>query len=243
MKNLFTILFIFVIANFVYSQQPQGLQAQENIKELGAGGTTSTVLTFNNLYKGIHGNPFLYSKWYPGKIITSRGTTFEDIEMKLDIYKDLLRIKRSTGDSLIVNSNNVKRFTLHNTDLNRKHEFIYLINIVQEDPKSEIGFFEILYEGENVMFLVKKEKILNEARTEGAYKSGSMYDEFLNISDRWYVLKNEYKLRRVKSRKKDFIELAPEHGNEIKNYINENDLKLKETNDIIALMKYIDNLL
>ncbi len=225
MKQILYVVLLALTANSF--GQTSGTEAEMNLQLLGTG---SIVRSFDNRYEGVLGHPFLYDEWRAGGITLS-GIEYQDLQLKYDVYADEVIMKRSSGDSMIVTSGIIKRFNIeHRT-------FIYLVKVKQMDSKSDIGFFELLYEGKKVSLLKKLKKTLVQADYKGAYNAGNAYDEFKPAPHIYYVMKNSESLWRLKPKKKDISRVLDK---QVEAYISSQKLNLKKEDELVAVVKYFD---
>jgi hypothetical protein len=103
-------------------------------------------------------------------------------------------------------------------------------------PKLSFGFCILHHREENFMILEKRKKMKSEVKVETPGQTQHL-NRFKNSRD-FYILKNG-KLTKIKlSKKKITKEFG--HKNEIKEYIKSNKLKVKNIEDAVILLKYLN---
>jgi hypothetical protein len=176
---------------------------------------------------------FLSPNFLKGSI-TYNGQSYYNIDLKYDVYEDMLlaKIKNKTGGDVILQlmKGKVTAFDLNN------HHFI---NLVHKEMELEVysGFYEILEANNTFVFYKKNEKIKKDRLDKS-----TVYSEF-NTKDSYLLHYNE-SYYSIKS-KRNIIQVFPGLKKEINVFHNSNEVLLVSKKDdyMIALMKRISKLL
>lgn len=235
------IYFFLVISIFCF---PYFLLAQEEQKEKDVYEWFDAVTGLENtsLFTGIEYKEehvminekhkfFLTSLFKPGTIYYE-GQAFYNINMKYNIYDDLLvvRLPKTGGgeETFKLNSGKVQGFQMEG------HKFL---NIITGEEKSlQSGFQEVLFETRELKLFKDHERRIF-LRRDGSYP----YHEFNDPGAEYTVMQKE-QFFRIKNRR-DLINIFPEYEQVIKNYYKvEGKLQKSNPDDfMIGLFEAIEN--
>lgn len=156
---------------------------------------------------------------------------YENVPILFDVVKNEIVISDSAQFlKMYLNNEQVSSFTILN------HKFIKLGDSA-ETPGIKNGFYEVLYNGNNVSFYKKQTKNIQE-------KMGIItgFERYIVMSEE-YFLKKENKFYDAGS-KKAVLNILKDKKNELNQFIKQNKLKLKKQNEpaFIQLLQYYDTL-
>lgn len=199
----------------------------------------NTVVVFNDTYEGVRGTPFYSDSWSKGTIVLIDDTRYEELELKYNMYEDIVLLKNKTGGAIIPNQSFIQEFHLEDS-LGVDHKFIKIRfgddKIYAEDMS---GFFELLYDGENT-FIVKRKKYMQPADYTGAYSANKPYDEFRESASEYYWIDKLGKITEFNKGKKNVLRALNDDG-ELAQFVREEKLALKNEKDLILLIAYFDS--
>jgi hypothetical protein len=133
---------------------------------------------FNNGYslpaadsREIKGTPFLLSYWSPAMMQLAAGGAPISANLKYDVYRQELRVKRPQGDSVVVPLNKVKDFSLTGSGATRR---FVCYPAAALPPEAGGGCAEVLADGSHAQLLkfVRKE-VVKQAGESSSYASAS----------------------------------------------------------------------
>lgn len=197
-------------------------------------GLKNTVLQTGSLMdfsvKSRKSHPYFNTKFWVKGDLVYQGQSFESIPMIYNIEEDALVIQEvvyeHSGRPIKLISNQVSEFTLEG----RTFKFIK-----ESIGPFEEGFFEMLYEGEEISLLAKRTKLL-EINSTGELE----YEE----KDRYYLKKgNNY---HTIYRKSSLIRLFKTHEKDIRLFIRKNNieiLKVETDFQFATLVQYCGSLI
>jgi sulfur transfer complex TusBCD TusB component (DsrH family) len=184
---------------------------------------------WRNLYLRVKENQFLFSKEFvPGSVIVS-GKSFDDINLRYDIYNDEIMIITDNEKILQLNKEMVDSFSLKYE--NRLHQFSRL----DGDSINQLkGYVDVLYNGKTDLYVKYRKEISRVTQ-------GKMYDIFIQ-SDKVYLLKNGI-VHHIKN-KRAFLALLSDNKQQVKVYIKSNKIKVisKKPESFVAVLKFYDSL-
>ena len=188
------------------------------------------------------------------QIITVQGTRYYEDEFKLsdleyfgrklesigymryDAYNDVIEMA-STPD---VEESEI--LLLKNSDviatINKK-EYVFL-EYDDEDIKNKKGYMIRLYSGNNYSLYQKKVKIFKEAEKTIAGITESQPPRYTSKTD-FYIQTRDQKPELIKISKKNLINFF-ENQTEVKEFIKENKLKVREIESIISIIKFANKI-
>jgi hypothetical protein len=210
------------------SKAPIGYNAEDNWRAWGTTRTSNAVLSFNDRYEGVKGSPFLFDDWQIAEVVLARGDT-AFTKLKLDLFAHEAWVILSTGDSLIVRPGIIKSITFTDASGNQRR-FVFTIN------KKETGYYETLYEGDQVSLACKRRKELKKAVISGAYTTGNPYDEFFDESPRYFIIRN-HKPVLFRQRPKDVADIL---GAKAKQYYDQQRINLTNEEELVRLVRAAD---
>lgn len=175
------------------------------------------------------GNAFLGSDDFAdGRLVINR-VEYDHVSIRYDIYNQQVNLyfnyNPSTANTVILNRDNIEEFEM-NGILFRKYFF----------PETDTSFFQIVKEGK-ITCLYYWYKILS-------YQTSLKYTyEFSDPQKKSYLLIDSVLYRY--SGKRTFIQLFPDNKSELRKYISQNNIKLRNASDptVKKLIEYCDSLL
>lgn len=178
-------------------------------------------------YAGINTHPFFQSKSEQPGNIHYFNNFYQNVLMAYEIHKDILLLKKTDASGYPVYirlyPEEVVFFELGGHRFER---------IVPKGKEIKIGFYDILYQGQNIRLLAKriKKDFFESIRLE--FKSEDKL--YLEKDEQYFALRS----------KAIFFEKYPNHKAQIKKYIRENKLKinLSHEEDIVKLCQFCDSL-
>ena len=180
-------------------------------------------------YKFIEGNPYLFEKWSSGIIKLESGANLKMESCMYDLYKERLMFLQDENPLYFSNPEDIDRFTVGSS------EFINLKNENNND------FYEILVEGSDLIFLKKYNcDIIKGKETNGITQATK--DKF-KITNNYYLNKGDVQLAKVKIKEKDILKLLIDKEQEVKKYILDNNLNLKNESDLVEIFKFYSTLI
>jgi hypothetical protein len=225
--NVITIYFnspVFCSAVSSFSQSDQGSQVpQQDIQLLYNG------RVWRSLYYNIRGDEFLFSKDFIKGNVTINGKTFNNIDIKYDIYNDEIISFVVLGTYIQLNKEMVTGFDLIFNNI--KYKFT---NITGDSTSSLTGYANVLYQGKSALYL-KFRKEIKELAVD------NKYDAFIQRQS-LYVLKGGVYYRI--SGKKDFYKVLKDKKSQIRDFVGKENIKVrkKKPESFVPVLEYYDSL-
>jgi hypothetical protein len=182
---------------------------------------------WRNLYYNVMDHQFFLSKEFLTGSLSIKGKTFDNIQLKYDLYKDEILTSIDSGRILQLNKEMIDSFTLSFQNINYR-----FISMQEDSLKRDRSFFNVLYNGESSL-LLKFSKKIDKLADEGKY------DKFYQIQKIYFVKgKAFYQI----TGKNDLFKILPEDKTRIKDFMKKNKLRIsgKDPESFIPLIRYYD---
>lgn len=179
------------------------------------------------MYFNVYGTEFLIEdKWYKADISVN-GIYFEDVEVKYDIYNDDLLANYYSKRIIILNKENIEKFTLYTG--NRELLFRNM-----KGRYGLEGYHQVIYEGKSR--LLKKWK-----KKRAQFVIEARYDEFQ--PDNVLILVKNETAYQVKNRRK-LLKVMDDNKREIRIFMRKENIHPDFNNpeSIIPVLEYYDSL-
>jgi hypothetical protein len=184
---------------------------------------------WRNLYFMIKDHQFLFSKEFLPATVTINGNTFNDINVRYDIYTDELITPISNVTVLRLNKEMIDSFTLNFQ--NKAYKFI---NITNDSLKGLKGFVNVLIAGKTSLY-VKYRKEIAVLAVE------NKYDLFYPVQKLYFMKDGVLNLI---SGKREFLSLLDEYKVQIRSYIKKNRLRISKNDpeSFIPVVQFYNSL-
>ncbi len=186
----------------------------------------TTNQSFSRKTGDVKGTPYEFENWKKGYVFTIKGDSMLTAMINYNGYSKLFEIKEE-GNYIALNEKYHNKIKIRN---GYAYE-TYKNRLVGSD----LEYYQVLYEGENVS-LLKRHEVKIKERGESNY-AGSVKSKKYKNSTVYYLLDEEgYK---ELNRKDKFFEKYF-RSKKVKKFIKDNKLKLKKDMDLIKAVEYGD---
>ncbi len=182
------------------------------------------------------GHPFFLEDRIFNATLWFKGDEIKNISIKYDLYNQTLVLYQDFDAQkyrfIKLNSELINQFEIFD-ELNVAHRFIP--NWIYPDLSEEIVFYEEIYSNQ-IKYFIGRSKNLNELVTN------DFKNKFTLEQKHYFIINNKAYLVNTK---RDIYDLLGSHKKAIKSLIKKNKLKikLKNTEDIIQLISFYEDLL
>jgi hypothetical protein len=170
---------------------------------------------WRNLYFMIKDHQFLFSKEFLPATVTLNGNTFNDIEVRYDVYSDELLTPTSNVMVLQLNKEMIDSFTLNFQ--NKAYKFV---NITNDSLKGLKGYVNVLITGKTSLYVKYRKEI-------AALAVENKYDLFYPVQKLYFMKDGVLNLI---SGKREFLSLLDDYKVQVRSYIKKNRLKISKNN-------------
>jgi len=214
--------------------QPTGYDVQINLNEILLG-SSDYIRTFSSGYEGVKGTPNIFEDFHKGNLYFNNKTSISNIMINYDCYHD--NVLYSNGSKiLIINSQNIDFFTIRSID---EEKFLLFKQVFLESEKRRI-FLQVIYDKQSILYKRYKKEFLKADYT-GPYNANRRYDEYIDEQE-YYIKLSEGEIQQIKSRQKFIKEIFWNNSAMVEKFIKDEDINLKEEDDLIRLINFYDNL-
>ncbi|MDR9419435.1 hypothetical protein [Gracilimonas sp.] len=240
MKNYY--LLPLLITAFIISTSNH-IQAQDRIVNVSEFVENATTRIYTTGTKEVEGSPLLMDSFVPGRVILRDGKMSEIVMLNYDSHRNQLLIKNNDTDVLILDHRNIKEFVfLTSNRAGVDKRFNYSVRM-PELGLEELTPVEILFQGENSglkLFTVHKTSFSQATRPDPL--TGKMVDRYISKSNT-YIQKPDGTTEEInRIRISRVIDTFNEDQRELlENYVDDNDLNNRSTEDLIKLLGYFDS--
>lgn len=177
------------------------------------------------------GSPYLFES--ENAVLTiNDNQLIEGLTLRYNVYNDRMEIKK---DELFYN---VPREKFIKSIMLDQH--LFKLQVYQAGNKKKTAYLEVLVEDSLCSLFLKYNVNLNEAEEPKPYQEAKLA-EFKKAQPDLFVSFNRDILKQIDN-KKEFLELAPEHKNQLTNFIKKNKTKFKKPESVKQLVEYYNTL-
>jgi hypothetical protein len=218
-----------------------GYETYQSTGQIVGSGPNGMINTIDHRYEGLRGTPYFLPDWTKGQVEMTAGQNYTSVLLKFNAYQHKLVLLRTWAgnDSIIIDDDQVKHFTLKNND-GQTYLFRRLPAAQANDKALADGYFLVLYEGKNTL-LKRISKTFIPADYKNPYANNVRYDAFRDAFS-YYLLKPGQQLTKVKLSGKSIIDALGDRQDELKAFVKKGNLYVKTENDAILLIKEYDRL-
>jgi hypothetical protein len=224
--GLYSFFFVVAITAGAQPSAPTGFDANANL----ANATNSMFRSFDNRYSGVKGQATVFEDFVYGNVNMKNGERAEGQELNYDAMTNELIVRsRIYRRVLAVRSDLVESFELINAD----GDTLFFKKVTEK------GFCQVIYEG-NIKVYLKYVKQIAKANHGGAYNANARtYDEFVDANV-FMISKNGEPLEEIRGTRKAFEAKFPEKSEAIRKYVKENKPDLKNPNELVPFLAYVE---
>ncbi|WP_316841061.1 hypothetical protein [Pedobacter gandavensis] len=209
-------------------------QVENAMSQAGAGGN---MLLNDNLgrpiagreYVDIKGSPFLTEDWIKGIVKLENGDTFKDIDLKLNVKDYILLFKGKNNEALA--------FVKKPLEF-RLYDRLFRTGYNLADKSDQNAYYEVLYDGgAKLLKLISKD--IKEARE---YNSATTTKTFVETAKYYIAIDGNSLVEITRSKNSILGALKGPKVEQVKKYLSENKLNLKDDADLVKIFAYYDSI-
>jgi hypothetical protein len=196
-------------------------------------GNLINALNPTKYVKLVSGSPYYSSEWQKGTVTIADSFQVKNLWLRLDLLDGTFQYKNDKGEEMEC-SEEVTKIEIQTPNSNEKLVFVPSAIINKNAAKT---WYLLLVKTEKLSLLKDFAKTLNESKPYGS----SVTEQQIDSNTRYLFLCNN-KQTTIK-KYSQIIELFPLHKDALKKYVDENDLKIKNENDVKSFVNYLTTLL
>ncbi len=234
--KLFSLLFLVVlITNTLYAQEDGMLRHKAQLNASPGG----TITEFRMPNPKTEGSVYLLEGWTLADVTLKNGLELNSYFIRYDLQNHLVEIKADEKVK-VIDESKVKVFKWLNGKNAQREEYLNGSSF-RLDGGVLLGFFKLEYQGESRLLSYTNLK-LQKSNYVPALNSGEKNNKLVKKTS-VYIEKDKSLFKVPKSRK-NFLELEIFEGksNEILKFIKNNNLSIKQKNDLIEILKFLNGL-
>jgi hypothetical protein len=186
-------------------------------------------------YKDISGSPYLSEEWQMGTVFSLDANNNETVMLRYNIYEDKVEYKK---DGMIYGlvSESVKGFSVAVPDPDGKvKRYVFENKMGKVGEYTDRNFFSILY-ADKVKFLQKiVVKLIDNTATYGTNVQQSKFVK----EEEFYLVKETGESFKVKKNNGSLLKIL--NNKELKDFVKNNNLNIKEDKDLIEALKFYES--
>lgn len=178
-------------------------------------------------YTDVKGSPYLQEDWAEGLVKLANGNTYANVPLKYDQVTGEL-IFRDKAGKVLTFADPVREFKLSGQLFRSGYKVV--------DSNSDHTFYLVLYDGTSTLLKDARKNIIQHR----AYNSATTVKSIVETPV-WYLLINGQPVK-VRKDKKSVLAALKTNTAELEKYISENNLNLKDDQDLARLIAYYDSI-
>ncbi len=195
----------------------------------------NTELFYNGKYKEISGSPFLEKELQNGTIILNDDRKVENVLIRYNAYEDALLYQIEKDQITMLDPPVIKGFEFQPNDRNVKFISISFI-------EGKKHFYEVIYDGKSTLVVRHQIKLTKKTNNAGSYGANDMQGSAFKKLETYFLMDATGKIFEISLTKKSLTSALGSHEEELKAFIKENKLKVREKIDLATLLEYYDSL-
>lgn len=148
--------------------------------------------------------------------------------------------KRSVGDSIVVNPNQITGFILHDARHNASFPFVKIEALKTEGGIVPVAYLMVLYKNKTSL-LKYVSKMMNKANYSAVSNVDRRYDEYLDNSE-YFIQKPDGTLSRAKLKQKSIVKALGDKEDQIEAFIKKENLTFRTEYDLARVVDYYNTL-
>jgi hypothetical protein len=242
MKKKLYLLLLIVLPVAGYSQQavPQILRTQQAIDRINSGalnGVQNSVYGIPAPPSQTVGDGYLDQKWNKGSImLTQNETLIEGYPVKYDVKEKMVEIKGRDGIR-ILDVRKVKSLVWIDS-LTQTPRYFVNASQYKDEGTPLVGLIEVVVDGNKPLLCLTSVHI-KQPNYVPAFDVGDRNATMYKKQEFFYSVSGE--LKSIKSKKK-FLEGLGANADQAGKFMKQNDLEVKERNDLRSLFEYLNTL-
>lgn len=213
----------------------------ENLRLTGENSVGNTVRTYDGRYEGVKGHPYFSGEWLLGNVLLENEHEYQQVKLKYDVYQDELIGLQQEKFAIILDKDKVRAFTMKPSEEGQALNFVKARHLAHSIKRVDGDqYVQVLYEGKASLYAVQR-KQLNKANYRGAYNYGNKFDEFVKVEADFYLAESG-EAKKLKPKKRKVIQAFESHQQMLNEFINEQQLELKQEDDLRKLVSFYEKI-
>lgn len=182
----------------------------------------------------VKGSPYLNTEFLSGILSMVEAVSIEGLKYRYDIYSDEMQLILD-NDTASIN----RPLSLKSIEIGAQ-KFVYAVYKTGENSVAA-GYFEIIEEGK-LAGLLRREMELKQDIYVQNYGGGGGTKDFYFKENRSYYFRFDQDIAVKITNKKRFLEVIPDHRNQVKAFMKSEKISFRKPEDIKLLVSYYNDL-
>ncbi len=185
-------------------------------------------------YDEIDGSPFVNKEFVPGTLTLKNGNAYENVGFRYNMHTDQIEFKE--GDEILSFSQpkDLDRVSFDN------QTYIYGKYFLKKKPVE--GYFQLLADGHAKLLVKRMAEIRSEKMPASDFGEIS-YRDYFRLTEEYYITKDDRNLIPVRKSKGSLLKALSEKQAELKKFLEESNLDLKNDVDLGEVVFYYNQLM
>lgn len=184
--------------------------------------------TIYNDYLGTEGSMYQNDRWIDGNVVLADNSVLDDVKLRYNVYYKQMQFIQGPDTAAFSNPDEISHILLG------EDKFIYTEFVKDNELSSD--YFKVLADGPCKVLhrsLVKYHEVIE--------KKNCIEERFIKCCE-FYIQTEGDAARQVKCNKKSVCSALGDKNEQIKAFIEGNDMKMKSEEDLIAVVDYYNSL-
>lgn len=189
-----------------------------------------------NKYSEVTGSPFLYDDWAPGTVKFADQKQINIKDLKYDLLNDILLFKNEKEEVMEV-AEPVLAFTITYAKDSKTVQRTFRSGFKASNDNTAQSFYEILFDGQTKLTKRTGKTIVEEKEYNATTATRKLIDK-----PSYFIVKATNMPIAISKNEKSVLSALEDKTTELKTFIKDNKLNLKNDVDLIKLLTYYDEL-
>jgi len=186
----------------------------------------------NKLPDNIQGSPYVADSFLPGQVLINDNEPFRAL-LRYNAYLDEIQMKDDQNKTISLLKRNYIRARIVD-------DFYVIVDYIDSNGNKKQGYMVKVEEG-NASLYRQNKKLFIEAK-EATSSYGKDHPAKLVEKITYFLKKKDGLLTEMKFKKKEILKMLGDKDSELKKYILESNLKLKNETEVVQLIKHYNGI-
>ncbi|WP_337043641.1 hypothetical protein [Emticicia sp. 17c] len=202
----------------------------------------NTMAAYDLRYEGVKGSRYFIDEWLTGQLVFVKENTKAPkiVPLKYDTHNKELLFKRSIGDSIIVNPDQITGFIINDAAHNISYPFVKFEGLKTEGGVVPVCYLMVLYKNKTSL-LKYVSKMMQKANYSAVSNVDRRYDAYIDNSE-YFIQKPDGSLSRTKLKKNAILNALNDKKEQLEAYIKKENLTFKNEYDLARVVDYYNTL-
>ncbi|WP_053991417.1 hypothetical protein [Mangrovimonas sp. TPBH4] len=225
------LVFILLLCNLGIAQNFSTGQTSNDLRrDLSQGG--SIWVSTGSKNSNIEGSVYLFNSWVNISTVYMEETSYQISNLNYNIDKDQLEAKFSEDSVLVINPQKILKVKIYDVELAQHYK----------PNTKEKAFYQTVADTGEFMLLKQYSVSIKEGTFNPMTQQKTKPDEYVKHEDYFIKTKEQEVLKPIKLKKSTVLDLVGAKGDEIKNYVKNNNLHYNNDSDVCKILTYYKSL-